>query len=386
MELIVKIGADQQGLQQTIERLKSQFKNMNTSMPGSWGGQQQAQSRYGNIFNSTAGNSNFDKFKEDLNKLSPAVGGVVEKLSGLIGPIAGVSAVLGVMGAAVHGLVSSMQQANSDIRTGRVTGMSGLMSRRWRQAATAAGIDEGSAATMVSKLNTQVGAFNAGDSGAQKLFGELGINPSNMSVDDLLVSVKGKRGGMKDPAARARLSKGLFGKGAFESTELLAKLETPGLADTEGIDMTKASAMAMKWKKLKRGVSDAAEMIITKAAAAVYDLTGGEKLSTLSSGIAGAEDAVSIEAKAAKPAGRSKLETVYRWRDGSVHNTREPKDKMTGGQSSNPGMFENDSLSRAGLFTGSSLLFNPNFTVFRDQLEVLRKIEAHTARARSPFS
>jgi hypothetical protein len=38
MELIVKIGADQQGLNDTITRMKEQFKTMNVSMPAAWGG------------------------------------------------------------------------------------------------------------------------------------------------------------------------------------------------------------------------------------------------------------------------------------------------------------------------------------------------------------
>lgn len=36
MELIVKIGADQQGLQQTITRMKTQFETMNVSTPAGW--------------------------------------------------------------------------------------------------------------------------------------------------------------------------------------------------------------------------------------------------------------------------------------------------------------------------------------------------------------
>ncbi len=38
MELIVKIGADQQGLQDTLSRIKQNFNNMNMSMPASWAG------------------------------------------------------------------------------------------------------------------------------------------------------------------------------------------------------------------------------------------------------------------------------------------------------------------------------------------------------------
>ncbi len=49
MELIVKIGADQAGLQQSVARMKAQFASANLSTPVSWGGQAEAMRRYGGI-------------------------------------------------------------------------------------------------------------------------------------------------------------------------------------------------------------------------------------------------------------------------------------------------------------------------------------------------
>jgi hypothetical protein len=43
-------------------------------------------------------------------------------------------------------------------------------------------------------------------------------------------------------------------------------------------------------------------------------------------------------------------------------------------------LFEPGEMAKAGLFTGSSLLLNPTLIVERDQLDVLRKIEANTHR------
>lgn len=54
MEMIVKIGADQQGLDQTLQRIASQFKRMDTSMPARWLPQQAAVNQYGKIFEPVA--------------------------------------------------------------------------------------------------------------------------------------------------------------------------------------------------------------------------------------------------------------------------------------------------------------------------------------------
>ena len=50
-----------------------------------------------------------------------------------------------------------------------------------------------------------------------------------------------------------------------------------------------------------------------------------------------------------------------------------------------PMSFQADALAQAGLFAGSSLLFNPTFTIEMEQLEVLRRIEAHAARETGIF-
>lgn len=60
--------------------------------------------------------------------------------------------------------------------------------------------------------------------------------------------------------------------------------------------------------------------------------------------------------------------------------------KQRDSKGSSPFAFSADQLAQAGLFTGSALLMNPNLTVAREQLDVLRKIEANTANSKSPFA
>lgn len=374
MELIVKIGADQQGLRDTIERIKTQFKNMNTSMPSAWAGNQAGMSRYGSILQTASSSS---------SALSgvPVIGALAEKFTGLLGPIGLVGTALGGMATAVHQLGSAISNAAADMRTGRITGMSGLMARRWRQAGNAAGVDEGAGMGMVNKLNANVGAFNAGDSAAQTLFDELGINPSGMSTDDLLVAIKGKIGAMQDPAQRARLSKGLFGRGGFEVTEVLSKLKVPGLADTEGGDMAAASGIKKWWKSLNRRLSETVEEVFTKAAGAlgksrlahVLGIKPGEELK---SGVAGQEfaDILATALEGETPEERDKRHKA--WAAGkTVIKAMKPSNERDNGVA-----FNADQLAQAGLFAGSSLLMNPNLTIQVQQLEVLRRIEGNTSR------
>lgn len=229
---------------------------------------------------------------------------------------------------------------------------------------------------MVSKLQATVGGFNAGDSGAQKVFGEIGVNPSGMATDDLLVELKKKFAVMKDPAMRARLAKGLFGKGGFEVTELLSKLEAPGAADTEGMDMAAAAGLKKWWKTIKRNAGDAAEMLFTKAAAVVANSRlaswlGVKPGKELESGIAGEEESrPEKELPAAKPRDlkvvRAKRNTVLDdlLDEASRNQVAETKDRR----------FEADAMAKAGLYQGSALMFNPSFNVEQEQLEVLREI------------
>lgn len=55
MELIYKIGADQQNLQQTVARMKEQFRTMNMSTPVSWAPNNAYRSQYGRIMTADAG-------------------------------------------------------------------------------------------------------------------------------------------------------------------------------------------------------------------------------------------------------------------------------------------------------------------------------------------
>ncbi len=374
MELIVKIGADQQNLQATVDRMKTQFKNMNLSLPMGWQAQSAARQQYGGILSAAA--PSHGGFMDAVKGI-PVIGHLAEKFEGLIGPVSLVSAGMGLLAAQIHGIGNAISQASADLRAARITGMSGLMARRWRQAGEAAGVEGGDG--MVSKLQATVGAFNAGDGGAQKLFGEIGVNPSGLATDDLLVELKKKFAVMKDPAMRARLAKGLFGKGGFEVTELLAKLEAPGAADTEGMDMAAAAGLKKWWKTIKRNAGDAAETLFTKAAAVVANSRlagwlGVKPGKELESGVAGEQDEP-LKEEARREEKRRDLKV-----DRSAIERKRARDRLLDEASDNQvaetkdRRFEADAMARAGLYQGSSMLFNPSFNVEQEQLEVLREI------------
>lgn len=64
---------------------------------------------------------------------------------------------------------------------------------------------------------------------------------------------------------------------------------------------------------------------------------------------------------------------------------RKPVRESSGDEKGKPMSFQADALAQAALFSGSSLLFNPTFTIEQEQLDVLRRIEAHAARETGIF-
>lgn len=99
-------------------------------------------------------------------------------------------------------------------------------------------------------------------------------------------------------------------------------------------------------------------------------------IKALESGIAGAEDVFDPEEKEKKEK-KDNRPTLFRVTKDSLKTSKE---------SSDPYAFKADMLAQAGLFAGSSLLFNPNLTVQREQLEVLRSIDRPVAGMKSPFA
>lgn len=381
MELIVKIGADQQGLRDTVEKLKSQFKNMNTSAPSSWSGSMAAMDRYGSIMQSRNIDSTFKEFTAGLSKISPAAGALVEKFGSMAGPIGMVGTALAGLALIVKNTGSAIALAASDTRTARITGMSPIMARRMRQATSAAGVDEGAGTMMVNRLNAQVGAFNSGEESAKKLFDELGINPSEMSVDDLLKAVQVKFGEMKDPAKRARMSRGLFGRGGFEAGEVFSKMKAPNIIDEiiEGESLADASALKKWWKKIGRAFEEGKEEAFLHIAAIVGRSRGMRALGVKPE--RRMESQVSGEEFIEPPKPKDPEKPV------KVEIVKNKAEKLSDEQKleSKPMSFQADALAQAGLFAGSSLLFNPTFTIEMEQLQVLRKIEAHAARETGIF-
>ena len=390
MELIVKIGADQQALSDTIQRMKENFKAMNSSgnMPGSWSSV--SSSPYGNILKSASADGGFEKFKSELSELSPVLGGIAGKVTHLLGPLAALAAGIGGLGAIASSVGNKISEAAALSRQSRITGASAGMLKTFGRAAELGGMDKESAFTALNRLNAQAGAFNQGDAEAQKLFGELGIDPSGQKVDDVLIQIKNQFKGITDPAKRARLSKGLFGRGGFEMSEVFGKMDMAQSGYvTEGRDIEDIAAMKKNSKKFFNSVNMMFDELTTRVTAVISrgaGLSKGSRKGELSQTIG---EEVEVEVKKAiekqkidAVVGGGKLETLYRWRDGSMHSSREPKEKV---ESDKMAGFQADAMQQAGLFTGSSLLFNPDMGIQQMQLDALNAIRDNTYGMKGSF-
>lgn len=372
MELIVKIGADQQGLASTIERMKAQFKNMNTSAPDSWSAMTSARNQYGNIFKSNA-EGGLAKFTEGLNSINPQLGSFASRLIEM-GPAIGIATVaVGSLALGIKTAIGSINEAGMLARQSRISGASGSMLDKVSLAANVAGIDQGSAFAAINKLNAAVGAANSGEKESRKLFADLGIDPAGQSVDQLISNLKGKFAGMKDPAARERAARGLFGRGGSEMTELLGELDAGPDAfesrDIETLGAVKQSATRW-WENLKDTASDAFREVLALSLRTV-GLGKDPGLFGFSQTVG--EAFVKPDAPAKPPA----IEKDSDWWRALREFQKEGKASKSGAEDK-PLSFQADAMAQAGLFSGSSLLFNPNFTVQQEQLEALRAIRANT--------
>lgn len=387
MEFIVKIGADQQGLNDTLQRITTQFKTMNTNMPASWLPQQSAVNQYGNIFKSSSDLSGLQKFTQGLSEINPGLGALAEKLSGVAGPIGLLSVACGGLALAVKGTIDQINEAYQLSRQSRITGASAGMLDNVKLAESISGVDFSGG---LNFLNSKAGAFNAGDKDAVELFNEIGVNPSGQSVDAVLAQLKGKFAGINDPAKRARLSKGLFGKSGYETSEFLSNLDTGNTMfesqDIETLANVKKGVVNW-WERFKDNVSDASREVLAGTFRGL-GLGKGARRMNFSETIGEAEAAAVKEGKPFK-LDQPDLKTLYLWSDGTKRDRPEPKDKGEGLSAIEDKtlMFQADQMAQAGLFTGSSLLMNPNFSVQQEQLAALQAIRANTEKiGEGPFS
>ena len=391
MELIVKIGADQQGLSDTINRITQQFKTMNTSMPQAWGAQSAAVKQYGSVVQASAATGGMDKLAETIGKISPVAGELMGKFSGMLGPIGALSAGLGALAGLATAAGNKMVEASALSRQSRITGASAGMLKTFGRAAELAGVDKDSAFNAINRFNAKAGAFNQGDAEAQKLFGELGINPSGQNVDDTLMQVKQQFAGITDPAKRARLSKGLFGRGGFEMSETFSKMDSARSGNfSEGRDIEDIAAARKKPKLFFNKVGIMFDDITTMFTADVVRMLGmnkgARKGNTISGGASQtigeeADSTVSLndtKQKLDAVAGGGRLTKNYKWKDGSIHDTKEPKERFKQDRQSMP--FDFDAMGQVGLFTGSSLAYSGGNDTAQQQIDLLTGIRDNTAR------
>lgn len=377
MEFIVKIGADQQGLNDTLQRITTQFKNMNTSMPTTWGAQQSAFNQYGNIMKTASDQSGFQKFQQQLAEINPGIGSLAGKIGELAGPIGLVTTAVGTFGLLAKATLNQLNEAYELSRQSRITGASAGMLDNVKLASAISGVEVGNA---LNVLNAQAGAFNAGDKGAQDLFNEIGINPSGKSVDEVLRQMKGKFAGITDPAKRARLAKGLFGKSGYEMGELLDNLDVGNtMLDSADIETLASIKKGVKgwWERVKDNVSDAFREYLAVTARG-FGLGKNARRGEFSQTIG---EEVELPAKPGKPfkLEQPELKTLYLWSDGTRRDKPEPKDK-TVREDKSFSAFQADQMAQAGLYSGSSLLFNPNLTIQQQQLDALQQISNNTAK------
>jgi len=77
-------------------------------------------------------------------------------------------------------------------------------------------------------------------------------------------------------------------------------------------------------------------------------------------------------------AGGGKLTKNYKWKDGSIHDTKEPKERLKQDRQSMP--FDLDAMGQVGLFTGSSLAYSGANDTAQQQIDLLTGIRDNTAR------
>jgi len=432
MELIVKLGADQQGLKDTIERIHKEFKSSNVSIPASWAPSVSAAQNYGGIMRSApAGGGGFAQFKSELTELSPILGGFASKIGSLAGPIGLVSAAIGAASYVFKTAADKLNEAKDIARESRISGLSGSMVKHLRYAGERSTIGAEEARDMVNKMNVSAGEFIAGNPEAMKLWAELGINPSGMTGDEVLMALKKRFTGIEDPATRARLSKAVFGKGAYGAQEVLTRLEGPNMWENQNLaDLANRSkAQNGPWNKFKHdldvGVTEITALALGKSGGPSLDAQVIGELENQDVLRKRAEATVQAEAEYRKKAYQrlSPEMKLYQLQSAEIPAAQIAYNKQSGGNAEfwitknrleelgsearllqqeidlkkkektpkdktdtwdKQILFQADMLAQAGLFAGSSLLYNPAGNVQERQLAVLERIEGN--QHLNPFS
>jgi hypothetical protein len=386
MELIVKIGADQAGLNKIVQDMSAKFKSMNTSIGGGMLPNAAAMQKYGSIMQKGADPSGgLHQFTSDLSKVSPALGHFVETLSSFAGPLTLLGGALGVAGIAVKTFTDKMSEASAVARESRITGLSDSMVKNIKHAGEASGIGGDEAMTAFKRMLGKAGEALAGKKESSELFKQLGIDPNGMTSDQLITSAKSSFENMKDPAKRAMLSKELFGKGGYDTTEMLSKLHTE-TSGSENIDIEQLAGARKGWKtwlanfnkNVDRELTEAAALLVYKRGR-VADGAGESKVMTADP----EEDLKAQKEREKEDKERAKkraetykdIQTFWDKRNEDLaKDTEDRKKSQMEMERIKP--FEADSMSKSGLFSGSSLLFNPMTNISQQQLEVLRQIAA----------
>lgn len=316
MELIVKIGADQQGLADTITRIKTQFNNMNTSAPESWAGARGGSGR-GAIMKLSRGQ------QEYLDQQDDEAGGGLSKYTG--------KAIVKKSTKYLKGLLFA-EIANLAVEALDVLGKSFWEKVYGADEATIARIEEAHKRMHATILGLRI------------------------SREDL----KSRIHEMIIQNASPEVRKDLLKK---DKEEADAKFN----AAQEKFNAARTDLQDAQSGKIRKGVE---ERKLTADERGEYIMAFADAETKMLQARLKQFEAANRYSQALTAAVKSEIDNKPK---------ESQKEKAEGREDKNLS-FHADSLAQAGLFAGSSLLFNPNFTVQNQQLEVLQAIKSNTDR------
>lgn len=308
MELFVKIGADQQNLQQTVDRIRQQFKTMNMSVPVGWD-------------SAGAGAS--------WNRAAKSAGAVPEDdrfVGKLIGKLTGFSAAGGGMFALAHMAQQALEKF-VDWASNK------LGSSFWNKVY---GVDEDQV-KRTEDAHERISKSARGMRKEEKRYKDA-LEKSvfeNATDQGKLIILQGKLKEAQKQIATARSD-----IGAAEDRTKTAK-------GYLGAPLT----IEQKQKLL----ADEADARAQLARAKTLALNIEDQIKKQTNEIVSGKDAAAAKEKLKKQAEM----------EGNL-----------GGRAS----FDADALTRVGLFAGSSLNMNADFSIQREQLQTLLRIEANQGR------
>lgn len=342
MELIVKIGADQAALQQTVGRMQQQFKNMNVSVPTGWDSA------------STGAAWQLAAMKQQDSQLE----GILN--NGAAKRLLGISMRGGMWATVIYGMKEMVDYASRN-----------LSQDFWERAYGISDSIIAKAQVVYSKLRHSVQLLireREMDQTSQEksVLSNASVKGQSILLEQKLKEAKAAAAKADEDLAYAKANQKeavipAQDHSAREFADRQVKAAVYGLAAPLGL-IGPARAL-LPWIRPKLVEQDNAAVMRAKLATETSEAE--RKSISANAKVREIEDAykktLEVLTKEATDAEREK----------AANQNRQTADSR----------FEADALAKVGLFAGSSLLMNPDFSIQQEQLVVLRQIESNQHRS-----